>query len=43
MLRVRVLTPVRMMLWIGVSDIVFQFLPISSNFTLYAKEMCCTA
>ncbi len=42
------------MLWIGVYDSVFQFLPISSNFAqalkrsgqpdqLYAKEMCCTA
>ncbi len=42
------------MLWIGVYDSVFQFLPISSNFAqplkrsgqpdqLYAKDMCCTA
>ncbi len=42
------------MLWIGVYNSVFQFLPISSNFAqplkrsgqpdqLYAKEMCCTA
>ncbi len=38
MLRVRVLTLVRTMLWIGVCDSVFQFLTISTNFAQPLKR-----